>query len=362
MKALIIGGGIAGLATTISLRRAGWEVLTEERSLHTEGGIGFIILPNGLAALDNLGVGDEIRRSGKMVDRTILRKKNGEVFKTEEVTNCLAIKRSSCLDSLKQLIPEECVHTGCEFSHFEYHSSGKVIAAHFKNGVREEADIFIGADGANSIVRKIIFPNHVLRQTKIKELVGSAHAPQIVEQLGASFIKTHSYDSRLAMGLVPCGKQEVIWFIQFDSEKGDIDNSSVQSKREFLANNMAHWPDPIEQVLKHSDLEKANVWLTRDMDILPSFNHKNILLAGDAAHMSLPFTSQGTNSALRDAIVLGNLLEGASEQTDFETLLKKYYEERKEELTKYLHFGREMEHRFLYPHSYNAEMPVPLVQ
>lgn len=362
MKALIIGGGIAGLAAAISLRRAGWNALVEERSQFSDNGIGFIILPNGLNALDSFGVGQQVRKMGKMLNRAIMRKKNGEIFKTEEVADCLSIKRSSCIDALRQLIPEEYIHTGCDFSHFEYDETGKAIAAHFKNGVREEADIFIGADGVNSRTRKLLFPDHTIRQTKIKELVGFAYAPEIVKQLGGSFIKTHSYESGLAMGLVPCNNQQLIWFIQLDNEKWSIDNTSTQAKKDFVINNVHKWPAPIQQVLKFCDFEKANLWPTRDMDLLPSFHHKNILLMGDAAHMTLPFTSQGTNSALKDALVLGDILKNMSEDSDLETLFTIYYEKRKDELMKYLNFGREMENYFLHAHSYDTAMPVPLAK
>ena len=56
MKAIIIGGGIGGLASAVALARRGWQVEVLERAPEfTEVGAGLSIWANGLRALDALG-------------------------------------------------------------------------------------------------------------------------------------------------------------------------------------------------------------------------------------------------------------------------------------------------------------------
>ena len=56
MKAIIVGGGIGGLAAAIALRRVGHEVDVIERATElAEIGAGLSIAPNALAALERLG-------------------------------------------------------------------------------------------------------------------------------------------------------------------------------------------------------------------------------------------------------------------------------------------------------------------
>ena len=63
MKAIIIGGGIGGLASAVALARRGWQVEVLERAPEfTEVGAGLSIWANGLRALDALGVGESVRR------------------------------------------------------------------------------------------------------------------------------------------------------------------------------------------------------------------------------------------------------------------------------------------------------------
>lgn len=62
MKAAVIGGGIAGLASALALTRHGWQVEVFERAPEfTEIGAGLSLWPNALRALDALGAGEVVR-------------------------------------------------------------------------------------------------------------------------------------------------------------------------------------------------------------------------------------------------------------------------------------------------------------
>ncbi|MGW5667740.1 FAD-dependent monooxygenase, partial [Micromonospora sp. NPDC003776] len=66
MRAVVVGGGIGGLAAAIGLRAAGWDVTVRERAAALpERGTGLGIWPAALRALDALGVGEEVRRRGR---------------------------------------------------------------------------------------------------------------------------------------------------------------------------------------------------------------------------------------------------------------------------------------------------------
>ena len=57
MRAIIIGGGIAGLASALALTRRGWRVEVFERAPEfTEVGAGLSLWPNALRALDAEGI------------------------------------------------------------------------------------------------------------------------------------------------------------------------------------------------------------------------------------------------------------------------------------------------------------------
>lgn len=364
MKALIIGGGIGGLAAGVMLRKAGWEVQIKERAPQfTEVGLGFIILPNGLEALDQVGAGEQVRRSGKTINKAIIRTPEGTIVKEDALDHCLGIKRSTCIDALRALLPDSVIHTGAAFSDFEFDSEGNAVAANFTDGTRETADIFVAADGASSQIRKLLFPSQIIGATKIKELVGIADLPDVVRALNGKLLKTQSTEEGLSIGLVPCNDQQVVWYMQFDCMKHDLQDLSNENKKGFAQQLLKDWPDPISYVLENTDYNKSFMWFTKDMEVLPSFHKKNIVLAGDAAHLVLPFTSQGVNSALQDAIILARLLKNVNDANGLEDAFTTYHQCRKEILEEYHVFGKMMARRFLDPQRYkNEEVPLPLAK
>lgn len=73
----VIGAGIAGLATAVALRSAGHDVAVVEQRSDTTTGAGISIWPNALAALDEIGLGDVVRRSGARVTGGAIRWRSG---------------------------------------------------------------------------------------------------------------------------------------------------------------------------------------------------------------------------------------------------------------------------------------------
>jgi 2-polyprenyl-6-methoxyphenol hydroxylase-like FAD-dependent oxidoreductase len=64
--AVVVGGGIGGLAAAIGLHRIGWDVTVLERSSMLEdAGAGISLAANGLRALDELGVGGAVRDASR---------------------------------------------------------------------------------------------------------------------------------------------------------------------------------------------------------------------------------------------------------------------------------------------------------
>lgn len=60
-RAIVVGAGIGGLAATLSLRRAGWDVvLVEQAARFTEVGAGIQLAPNATRVLRRLDVLDTV--------------------------------------------------------------------------------------------------------------------------------------------------------------------------------------------------------------------------------------------------------------------------------------------------------------
>jgi 2-polyprenyl-6-methoxyphenol hydroxylase-like FAD-dependent oxidoreductase len=68
MTAIVIGGGIAGLAVGVALKQAGIAVTVFERApIISEVGAGLTVWSNGVIALDALGLKDKVLAESSVI-------------------------------------------------------------------------------------------------------------------------------------------------------------------------------------------------------------------------------------------------------------------------------------------------------
>lgn len=147
MKAIVVGGGIGGLATAVSLRRVGWEVVVHERAAaFGEIGAGVGVMPNALRALEWMGLADEVRRLGTPRVSGGVRASDGRwlVHLTDVAgQNVIAIHRADLHGVLLRALPPEVLFNNVEVT-----------------GVDElDADLVVAADGINSRLRADLLPD-----------------------------------------------------------------------------------------------------------------------------------------------------------------------------------------------------------
>ena len=69
LRAVVVGGGIGGIAAAVALARAGIDVQVSEQAQQlTEVGAGVSLAPNGLRMLERPGVGEGIRPRPQMAN------------------------------------------------------------------------------------------------------------------------------------------------------------------------------------------------------------------------------------------------------------------------------------------------------
>lgn len=299
-KICIIGSGIAGLATGIYLTRAGYEVIICDRTQQLgHGGYAFLLLENGLSVLQHLGLIDEIHKQGDEISQIFLHNESGVSLSQSALHDGFCIRRTKLCAILSSHLSSSQILINHHFSHFLYDKNGFATHACFLNGTQIAADFFIGADGTRSQVRGIIDPGFQLPAVRIKELVSSL---KMSPPMNNALTKFQHSQGGLAAGYVPIGKDYVNWYIQFDSQLWEA--NELTDKRQLAKKLIGHFPEPFATFIKDTDFNQSHLWNTSNMQALPKFYDKNILIIGDAAHTFSPFSSQGVNTALQDAYVL----------------------------------------------------------
>lgn len=358
MKIVIIGGGIAGLAFSIIMKNKGHEVVINER--HDEiplGAHAFMMHEDGIDILKNI-LGEEAKIPGNTIDTFTLRDtKNNDITHTS-MDHWQCMKRSDLVIELINHIEKSSIKYQRDFSHFIYNNN-KAEAAVFQNGDIEYGDMFIGADGANSQVRKLLFGETQFSKIEVQEILGVVNDPELVQQLKGRFTKFQDQKKGISFGCIPFSNNELIWFNQFDVRLSENPLITKDDLKSFTKNVLKDFPSLVHSVLKKTDFSQSYLWNTRDFDPLNSFHQQNVVLIGDAAHLALPFTSAGTTNAVLDSIELANQIE---QNNTIEKAFESFYTCRIESLKEHLEFGRKLKQQFLFPNSNEKNIEIPLIK
>lgn len=160
LRAVIVGGGIGGVAAAVALTRAGIDVQVYEQAPRlTEVGAGVSLAPNGFRALDWFGVSAEIARLGARQVKTRLCLADGRPAEHGPGQfippgQNVGIHRADLLALLAGQLPEDTVRTGYRCTGFRQDAESAV--ALFGDGTEAAADVVIGADGIHSVLQGFV--------------------------------------------------------------------------------------------------------------------------------------------------------------------------------------------------------------
>ena len=360
MKAVIIGGGIAGLTMAMHLKRNHWEVVVCEKAMNVKTrGHAFLINYEGLSVLSEFYKETKHKLLKQRVNLFSLKRPNGDEKIKIQLIDWYCMKRVDLIAFLNSFFTKKTLKEGNSFSHFIYKNK-KAVAAVFENGEVEFGDLFIGADGSNSKVREVIHCKTNYSKIEVHEVVGTT---KIKFNNGTSdfvFQKFQSEEKGLAFGFIPASEDEVVWFMQYNVKLASGQEGNDPEKlKTFCLEMMKDFPEEVHAVLESTDFSNAYIWKTRDFDLIPSFHKDNIVLIGDAAHMALPFTSSGTSNAIADAKCVAECLQEAA---DYETAFQNYYTLRSQKVGSHIEQGRVLKKIFLNPKKYSERgFILPLV-
>ncbi|KAF8011889.1 hypothetical protein BT93_I0120 [Corymbia citriodora subsp. variegata] len=319
-EVVIVGAGIAGLATAVALKRVGVRALVLEKSHELRAtGAALGLYPNAWVALEALGVSDKLTvlyapfERGYITD--VKTKSIQEVHyppSNRTGAQARAVHRKVLLEVLAEELPPNSIRFSSKITSIktQEEQGSSICIITLEDGSIIKSKVVIGCDGVHSIVA---------RWLGLRSPVYSGRSA--VRGL-AVFPKGHAYGQTIQQfvdvgkraGFVAINDKELYWFFLGKTppkgmEKGADPEMILREVMEDLAKD---FPPVYLDVVSHSDLSNltwAPLMFRYPWDILfGNLAQSNVTVAGDAMHPMTPDLGQGGCSALEDAVALGRHL------------------------------------------------------
>ncbi|MEE4540287.1 MAG: FAD-dependent monooxygenase [Erythrobacter sp.] len=287
-KAIIVGGGIAGLSAGIALSKARWEVVVLERAPRLEPiGAALSLWPNACAALASLGVFPAVEAGASPINSMLLGTRDGGRILDRPIPGpALLSTRSHLQHVLQASLPPGALKLDCEVLRAR---SGCVEIA---DGETITGDLVVDAGGIGATSGACEEPRYagyggVLALSGPIE--GSGLEGQAAEFWG--------WGERFGVFELPKGQR--YWFYMRSqpahSRMPNIDECAWAARG---------WPEQVCKAIAATPADALIPFAVHARKPPRSLFQNGILKVGDAAHAMEPNLGQGACQALEDAVAL----------------------------------------------------------
>jgi 2-polyprenyl-6-methoxyphenol hydroxylase-like FAD-dependent oxidoreductase len=339
---LIVGAGPTGAALALLLVKRGIAVTLIEAAKDFHRVFrGEALMPSGLDALEQMGLSAILERiPHRQFDAWEFIFDGKQLFRVEEPMGaaqpCTLVSQPPLLEAM---IKEAQAYPGFEFIQGVVVKdllwiNNRVAGVKLGDGREISAQLVIGTDGRNSVVRQraglqlVSLPNNVdVLWFKL------AASPRFEADNVFCSIVNDGHVFSIFHGAEE-GKLHLAWAVFADDKADDKTDWKQANWPELFASLSPSWM--AEHFRTHADTIETPIKLSVVVGRCPCWHAPGLLLLGDAAHPMSPVRAQGINVALRDVIVAANhlvpLFHAGAGHEEIDTALSHIQAEREPEI------------------------------
>jgi 5-methylphenazine-1-carboxylate 1-monooxygenase len=327
ISVIVIGGGIGGLVTALSLHAAGIDdvrVLERVRTIEPLG-VGINLLPHAVRELSELGLADELAAIGVATAELAYYDRFGSRIWVEprgraagyhwpQYSVHRGLLQLMLLEQVQRRLGPDAVEVASPVAAAatrDGHGLVRIGPAHA--GRETAADVVVAADGIHSTVRAQWHPGEGPPEWNGAVLWrGTTWAPPFLT--GASMImaghRAQKFVAYPISGPVD-GRQRINWIAErvVDAEQFRREDWNREVGTDVFSGHFADWRfDWLDIPALIDDAEAVYEYPMVDRLPLESWVEQRVVLLGDAAHPTFPIGSNGSSQAILDARVLAYCL------------------------------------------------------
>ncbi|MGV9589898.1 FAD-dependent oxidoreductase [Streptomyces tendae] len=329
-RVLVIGGGAAGSAVTILLRRAGCAVdlIEAKDDWNATAGSGITLQGNALRVLRELGVWEQVEASGfgfgsvgiTAPDGTVLHVQDDLRTGGDDLPATVGMQRPRLQQILIDAVRAggATVRLGTTAEILDQDADG--VSVRLSDGTEHRYGLVVAADGLGSRTRAAI--GITARPEPTGMAIWRVAAPR-----PAGVVRTDLAYGGPAYIAGYCPTSETTLYayvVEANRDRASIPRESYAEEMRRLASSYGgHWPEITEHI---TDPAKVNHTRFDRLLVEGSWHRGRVVLVGDAAHCCPPTLAQGAALSLEDAWVLAQMLTGSDDWGD--VLFQAYHERR----------------------------------
>jgi 2-polyprenyl-6-methoxyphenol hydroxylase-like FAD-dependent oxidoreductase len=329
-RVLVIGGGAAGNAVTVLLRRGGFvvDLIEAMDDWNATAGSGITLQGNALRVLRELGVWKQVQAFGFGYGSVGITAPDGTVLYVardirtggDDLPATLGMQRPQLQQILIDAVRASgaSVRLGTTAQILDQDANG--VSIRFSDGSEGRYDLVIAADGLGSSTRAAIGITDTPEPTGMAIWRIAAPRPAGVTRTdlaygGPAYIAGYSPTSDSTL---------YAYVVEDNRDRASIPPTTYADEmRRFACAYGGFWQEITQHI---TDPAKVNyTWFDRLL-VEGSWHRGRVVLIGDAAHCCPPTLAQGAALSLEDGWVLAQLLTATQSWDD--ALFQAYYERR----------------------------------
>ncbi|KAM0707101.1 hypothetical protein Q7P35_006432 [Cladosporium inversicolor] len=190
---------------------------------------------------------------------------------------------------------------------------GGKVRVHLSDGLSDECDLLVAADGVNSNVRSALLPDDVLKYAGAICCQGTSRFPSVKPRLLEKKWGINLSGAGVAFLTFPVDDTTSPWALTYktDQPRERIRGNEAVERKQELLNEIRQrgkmFREPFGEFIEATDPETLQVFSAEQkLPIVHSqrLPNANVVFIGDANSSKSPFSGSGANTALMDAVDL----------------------------------------------------------
>lgn len=311
-RVAVIGAGPAGMATALSVHQGGHEVLLLERypQARPAGNILNLWPPPikalGLLGVDTADLGAPCQTEFRSVTgHTRVRVELPDAVIQRYAGGFIGLLRPDLYERLLAALPPGVLQANRLVQTFEQDEAG--VRLHLADGEVIDADLVVGADGIDSMVRRILWGGAPKREHNLHIFGGFTFDESVPAERGMCIL----HHSRTVQGswsaIRSKGRDGYQWWVLGAHDAREPFSGDLHAAATVMAGG---FPAPLPELVAATDPANVQRWVLRDRKPLKQWSKGRVTIVGDAAHPTSPYAAYGAGMATEDGYFLGRRLAG----------------------------------------------------